>query len=55
MAGIDLSQIAITAIITGITSSGSTITTIVLMRYFPKILEHFEKRVKLKNGSSKTE
>jgi hypothetical protein len=54
MAELNLSQIAITAIITGITSSGSTITTIVLMRYFPKILEHFEKKVKLKNGNGKS-
>ncbi len=48
-----MSQIAITAIITGVTSSGSTVTTIVLMRYLPKILEHFEKKMKMTNGRSK--
>lgn len=55
MGEFNLSQIAVTAIITGITSSGSTITTIVLMRYFPKMLERFEKKLKLRNGNGKTE
>ncbi len=47
---INLSQIIITAVVTGITSSGSTIVTIVLMRYFPKVLDHVEKKVKNGNG-----
>lgn len=48
--GIDLTQVAISAVTTAIVSSFSTSTTIVLMRYFPKVLDGIERSVK--NGRS---
>ncbi len=30
-----------------IASTGTTITTLILARYFPRILDHFEKKMKM--------
>ena len=46
---LDITQVAVSAVTTAIVSTFSTTTTIVLMRYFPRILDGFEKSVK-RNG-----
>jgi len=43
---LDITQVVISAVTTAIVSTFSTTTTIVLMRYFPKILDGMEKSVK---------
>jgi hypothetical protein len=47
--GLDITQVVISAVTTAIVSTFSTTTTIVLMRYFPKILDSVEKTMKSKN------
>lgn len=49
---LDVTQVAVSAVTTAIVSTFSTTTTIILMRYFPKILDGFEKSVKHNNGKS---
>lgn len=46
---VNVNQVMLTAVTTGIVSAFSTTTTIVLMRYFPKLLDGVEKKIK-KNG-----
>ncbi len=46
---LDLTQVAISAVTTAIVSSFSTTTTIILLRYFPKMLDGVEKSVKRKD------
>ena len=52
---LDLTQVAISAVTTAIVSSFSTTTTIVLLRYFPKVLDSVEKSVKHDNKKEQDE
>ncbi len=49
----DVLQTATSAITTAVISSFSTTTTIVLMRYFPRILDKVESSVKQRRKSRK--
>jgi hypothetical protein len=40
-----MTQVAVTAVSTAIVSTFSTTTTIILMRYFPRILDNVESKV----------
>ena len=46
---VDMTQVLISAVTTAIVSSFSTTTTIILMRYFPRVLENVEHAVKKKD------
>ncbi len=43
---LDVTQVVVSAVTTAIISTFSTTTTIILMRYFPKMLDSVEKSMK---------
>ncbi len=51
--GIDVTQVVISAVTTAIVSTFSTTTTIILMRYFPKMLDSLEKSAKRTDEGAK--
>jgi hypothetical protein len=54
---IDWTQIILTgtttAIAAAIASVGTTISTLIVVRYFPRILNHVERKIKIGNGKNK--
>ena len=49
MMAIDFNQLAATGVVVAVSSSFSTLTTVLIMRYVPRVLDGVEKVLKVKS------